>query len=91
LPKFQAQAADFSKVEVMLDRVRLLPSAMQVHMPDKSRHVYMFKMADATVNSKTPAVLDRSFARPSIWSGWKHVVEQPPMAQAANPQQPAVK
>jgi hypothetical protein len=31
------------------------------------------------------------FARPRVPLGWKHVVEQPPVAQAANPQQPGVK
>jgi hypothetical protein len=63
---------------------------MQVHMPDKSRHVYMFNLANATVNNKF-AILDKLFARPRVPLGWKHVVEQPPMAQAANPQQPAAR
>lgn len=84
LPRFQAQAADYSKVEIMLDRTRLLPTAMQVHMPDGSRHVYMFRLAEATVNNKF-AIFDGLFARPRVPLGWKHVVEQPQMAQAANP------
>ena len=74
-----------------MDRVRLLPTAMQVHMPNGSRDVYMFKLADATVNNKF-AIFDGLFARPRVPRGWKHVVERPPAAQAANPQQkPAVK
>jgi TIGR03009 family protein len=90
LPRYQAQAADYSKVEVILDRARLLPKAMRVQMPDGSRHVYMFKIEGATVNSRLQ-FLDALFGRPNIPRGWKHVVEQPPMAQAANPEKQAVK
>lgn len=89
LPRFQADAADYSKVEVMLERARLLPTAMQVHMPNGSRDVYMFKLADATVNNPLK-IFDALFARPRVPWGWKHVVERPPVAQAANPQ-PAAK
>jgi TIGR03009 family protein len=90
LPRYQAQAADYSKVEVILDRQRLLPKAMRVQMPDGSRHVYMFKIAEATVNNRL-AIFDALFARPRVPFGWKHVVEQPPVAQAAIPEKAAVK
>ena len=46
LPKFQAQAADFRAVRVILDRQQLLPVAMQVQLPDGSRHEYMFDIAE---------------------------------------------
>jgi TIGR03009 family protein len=84
LPKFQAQAADYSKVEVILDRKQLLPKAMQVTMPDNSRHMYMFDIANAAVNSRL-AIFATLFQRPRVWPGWKHVVEQAPMSQAAQP------
>jgi len=87
LPKFQAQAADYKQVEVILDRKRLLPKAMQVTMPDNSRHMYMFDIANAAVNNRL-AILTSLFERPRVPFGWKRVVEQPPMAQAANPEQP---
>ena len=51
LPKFQAQAADFRAVEVILDRQRLLPTHMQVHLPNGDRHMYTFDIASATINS----------------------------------------
>jgi TIGR03009 family protein len=86
-PRFKEQAADFSKVEVMLDRERLLPRAMQVHLPDESRHVYMFDIANASVNDRL-AVLKSFFERPRVPYGYKRVVEQMPMAQAAVRDQP---
>jgi TIGR03009 family protein len=89
-PRFRAQAADYKQVEVMLDQKALLPKAMRVEMPDGSKHVYIFSADQAVVNNPL-AILNALFARPRVPFGWKHVVEQPPMAQAANPQQPGVK
>jgi TIGR03009 family protein len=86
LPRFQEQAADYSKVEVMLDRTKLLPKAMRIQMPDGSRHVYIFDIANAKVNQGF-AILARLFDRPRVPRGWKHVVEQAPVNQAANPKQ----
>ncbi len=91
LPRFQAQAADFSKVEVILDRKELLPKAMRVQLPDGSRHVYMFELGKASVNNPL-AVITSMFARPHVPLGWKRVVEPMPLAQAApavQEQQPA--
>jgi TIGR03009 family protein len=81
LPKFQAQAADFSKVEVILDRARLLPKAMQVRLPNGSRHVYMFDIKNASVNNKL-AIIQALFDRPRVPFGYKRIVEQMPVAQA---------
>jgi TIGR03009 family protein len=87
-PRHQAQAADFTEVEVMLDRERLLPKAMQVHLPSGSRHLYMFDLANASVNSRL-ALLQSLFERPRTPLGWKRVVETIPLQQAAAPDQPA--
>lgn len=84
-PRFLAQAADFSKVEVILDRQALLPRYMQVHLPDRSRHMYIFDISNASVNAPF-AALQQFFQRPTMWPGWKRVVEQMPMDQAAIPQ-----
>ena len=48
LPKFANDAADYRQVDVMLDRTKMMPKAMQVHMPNGDRHVYMFDIANAT-------------------------------------------
>jgi hypothetical protein len=91
-PRFQAQAADYKQVDVMLDQKTLLPSAMQVQMPDGSKHVYIFDLAHAAVNDPLAKVKGfLNLNRPALLPGWKHIVEQPPMNQAAIPQQPAVK
>ena len=87
LPRFRAQAADFRAVRVILDRQQMLPVAMQVQLPDGSRHDYMFDVANATINSPF-AKMQQFFERPRIWPGWKRVVEQAPVEQAAQPAQP---
>jgi TIGR03009 family protein len=76
-PKFQQDAANYTAVELMLDRQRLLPTAMKVYLPDGSQHLYLFDVAGASVNG----TLDRIqalFSRPKTPWGWKRVVEQPP-------------
>ena len=84
LPKSQAQAADFRAVEVILDRQRLLPTHMQVHLPNGDRHVYTFNIAGATINSPLQK-LQAIFKLPRLPGGWKHIVEQMPTEQAAQP------
>jgi TIGR03009 family protein len=85
LPKYQAQAADFTEVDIMLDRQQLLPESMRVWMPNRSRHVYIFDLKKAKINSPF-ALLQGLFDRPSVPFGWKRVVENAPLQQAAAPQ-----
>jgi TIGR03009 family protein len=87
LPKFQAQAADFKEINVILDRERMLPTHMQVRLPNGSRHVYIFDVAGASINNPL-ARLQNWFQMPRLPTGWKHVVEQMPVEQAAQPVQP---
>jgi TIGR03009 family protein len=86
-PKHQAQAADFKRVRVILDRHRLLPTHMQVEFPNGSRHMYVFDVANATVNSPLQQLMS-FFQRPRLPSGWKRIVEPMPVAQAAPPMPP---
>ena len=72
----------------MCGAAKLLPVAMQVFLPDGSRHEYMFDVANATINSPF-ARLQSLFSRPRTPGGWQRVVEQPPLQQAAQPAQPA--
>jgi TIGR03009 family protein len=89
LPKWQTDAADYSKVEVILDRQQLLPKAMQVHLPNRDRHVYMFVIKDASINGHLQRIM-AMFEAPRTPFGWKRVVEQPPAQppnrQAAEPE-----
>jgi TIGR03009 family protein len=77
LPKFQAQAADFKAVDVILSRAQMLPTHMQVHLPNGSRHLYFFNVTNAALNNPL-AILQSFFERPRTPSGWKRVLEQMP-------------
>jgi TIGR03009 family protein len=92
LPKFAPDAADYRQVDVILDRARMMPKAIQVHMPNGDRHVYMFDIANAKVNETLQKIM-ALFGAPSTPWGWKKVVEvmpadpasQIPGRQAAQP------
>lgn len=84
MPKYQADAANYTQVEVVLDRKQLLPRAMRVHLPDGSKHVYLFALNEATVNGHFDR-LRSLFQRPMTPLGWKRVVEEPPTEPPADP------
>jgi TIGR03009 family protein len=85
-PKFQEQAADLTEVNVILDRQLLLPRYMQVWMPNRSRHMYIFDIANASKNNPIDRI-QGLFERPRVPFGWKRVVENLPLHQAAAPKQ----
>ena len=84
LPRFQADAADYKQVDVILDRQQMLPTHMQVHLPNGDRHMYTFDIAGASINSPL-ARLQNFFQLPRLPVGWKRIVEQMPLQQAAQP------
>jgi TIGR03009 family protein len=86
-PRYQEQAAEFKEVDVMLDPVRLLPTHMRVHLPNGGHQLYIFDLPNASINSPL-ARLQALFARPRVPGGWKRVVEEMPVQQAAQPIQP---
>ncbi len=81
-PRGAADAADYRQVDLILDRGRMMPKAMQVHLPNGDRHVYMFDITQATVNGHLQRIM-ALFQVPRTPWGWKRVVEEAP------PQQPA--
>jgi TIGR03009 family protein len=85
LPKLAADAADYKQVDVMLDRAKMMPKAMQVHMPNGDRHVYMFDVDNATVNGHLQRIMALFQAPRTPW-GWQKVLDEIPAAQS--PQQP---
>jgi TIGR03009 family protein len=89
LPKFQEQAANFRRVDVILDRQTQLPTAMQVTLPNGDLDVYVFNIGQAKVNGTLDRLQQAIFSKPQTPWGWKHVVDNMPMAQT--PQQPASK
>lgn len=84
LPKYQAQAADFKAVEVILDRQRMLPTHMRVTLPNGGRHLYIFDVAGASINSPLDR-LQNMFQLPRLPLGWKRIVEPAAVQQAAQP------
>jgi len=82
LPRAQADAANYSQVDVILDRQQFLPKAMQVHLPDRSRNVYLFKLEEASINSRWEQI-KALLTPPVLRPGWKRVVKPMPQQQAA--------
>jgi TIGR03009 family protein len=89
-PRGQTDAANYHHVEVMLERKKMMPEAIQVHMPNgRSRAVYMFQ--DPTVNGTMNQLFGSIFMSPRTPLGWKRVVQEAPQnlgpaPQATNPQ-----
>jgi TIGR03009 family protein len=86
LPRFQADAANYRQVQVILNQATLLPEAMQVHLPNHDRNVYMFDLQKAKVNGLWQQIKNL-FAPPELLPGWQRVVEEMPVQQAAQPGQ----
>jgi TIGR03009 family protein len=84
MPKFQADAANYRQVNVILDRQQFLPKAMEVVLPDGSRHVYIFDLAKVSVNGPLDR-LKSLFERPMTPLLWKRVVEEAPAQQPGTP------
>ncbi len=85
LPKLALDAADYRQVDVMLDRTEMMPKAMQVHMPNGDRHVYMFDIAHATKNGYLQRIKSLFQAPTTPW-GWERVVEAAPPQMPQQPQ-----
>jgi TIGR03009 family protein len=73
-PRFQADKANYDWVRLSLDRKSLLPRAMELHLPDRSRHTYIFDLATVSVNGRFE-LIKGLFEAPRTPLGWKKVVE----------------
>lgn len=85
-PRRQADALNYSRVEIMLDRKTMTPTAMQTHAPNgQSRAVYKF--TSPVVNGKLDALFGGLFNAPRTPIGYKRVVREAPAGspQAAAP------
>jgi TIGR03009 family protein len=91
-PRWQNDAANYSSVDVMLDRKSMQPKAIQVNLPGgQQRHAYMFNLETMKVNEKNlGAWFTGLFSSPRTPLGWKKVMADQAAAapQAANPQAP---
>ena len=83
LPRFQADAANFSKVELILQARDLMPFAIQLYKPGGSdRDVYQFDPRTNIIDKGLDLI--RDFAKPMTPFGYKYVLEDLP-AQAGPP------
>jgi TIGR03009 family protein len=87
-PRFQADAANYQRVELILTVKDMLPAGMQIHLPNgKTRISYQFY--NIAVNSTNwLRVLERDPFNPRTPTGWTKIVEQAPTSQASR-QKPA--
>lgn len=84
-PRTQADAANYHHVDIMLQRKTMLPTALQVHMPNgQSRAVYMFQ--NPTVNGTLNKLFGSLFSAPRTPLGWKRVVQELPPNDGNPPQ-----
>jgi len=78
-PRYQQDAANFVKAEIILAEQNLLPLAVQLYLPNlKSRTVYQFTDHNINENFLTQLIINNWFSAPRTPFGWKRVVEQPP-------------
>lgn len=83
LPRFQADAANFSKVELILQARDLMPFAIQIHKPGgQDRDVYQFDPRTNLIDKGLDMI--RDFAKPVTPFGYKYVLDDA-SAQAGPP------
>jgi TIGR03009 family protein len=84
-PRFQRDAADFKKAELILKASGMMPFAIQLYSPNGTdRTVYQF---EKVVVNRRPLPFEPDPFRASVPFGWKKEVEHPPgPAQAARGQ-----
>ena len=83
LPKFQADAANFSKVELILQARDLMPFAIQIYKPaGQDRDVFQFDPRTNLIDRGLDMI--RDFAKPMTPFGYKYVLEDL-QAQPAGP------
>ncbi|MCX7426652.1 MAG: TIGR03009 domain-containing protein [Planctomycetia bacterium] len=82
-PRYQQDAADFERADVILGTKDVLPLGIQLHLPNgKSRTSYSFQGMD--VNNANPfRKLEGDPFSPRAPLGWTRFVENPPAAQAS--------
>ena len=88
-PRFQADAANYKRVDLIIRSSDMLPMAIQVHSPNgKNRTVYSF--SDQKVNPFKWNPFSDAYKVGTPF-GWKRIVERTPAGnqrRAANPAQP---
>jgi len=77
LPRFQVDAANFSKVELILQTADLMPFAIQIYKPGgQDRDVYQFDPRTSLIDRGLDLI--RDFSRPLTPLGYTFIEEQAP-------------
>jgi TIGR03009 family protein len=86
VPKWASDAANYKSVDVILAKPAMMPSSMQIVLPNNGRYVYKFNLDKAKVNDRFEQIKSW-FKAPEILPGWQKVVEPMPVEQAMQPNQ----
>lgn len=86
VPKRQADAANFQRVTLILDRKKLLPRAMRVAQPGGTHVDYLFYFDSAKINGVKDQLFNALFQSPGTPWGWQRVDQ--PMAGSEPPLAP---
>jgi TIGR03009 family protein len=87
-PRFQADAANFQKVEIILSRKELMPVAIQLYDPGSGKRT-VYQLTKPAVNGAFDGLIG-PFIAPKLPFGYKKVVQRPEVREQtlhAQPQQ----
>jgi len=88
LPRTQADAANFSKVELILQARDLMPFAIQIYKPGgQDRDVYQFDPRTSLIDKGLDML--RDFSKPVTPLGYKFILDDPQAAPPGRPAAPA--
>jgi TIGR03009 family protein len=87
-PKYQADAANYKKVDLILDSKKLLPLAIQTHDPNPQTNIrVVYQFSGHKVNGLFDNTWITTFIEPKVPSGYKLVEERYNDPAAQPPQQ----
>ncbi len=87
-PKYQADAANYKKVDLILDAKKLLPLAIQTHDPNPQTNIrVVYQFSGHQINAVLANAWLWNFIEPKVPSGYKLVEERYPTEPAPQPQQ----
>ena len=86
-PKYQADAANYKKVEIILDAKKLIPLAIQTHDPNPTTNIRnVFRFSGHEVNGIFANNWFKNFIQPDVPSGYK-LIEEPYRDPSTQPPQ----
>lgn len=75
VPKFQEDRANYERASIILNETDMLPSALQITLPNGDRKVYVFD--NFSINNLWKKISGQ-FDPPRVSNDWDHEIEQPP-------------